>query len=93
MSSLFGALTTEENWMLCRYLCYQRKGRHLLQMSEKSGDKLSGVAGDAGAGAFWTKSRMEKVNLHSFFLAPIPDHNFPFVCFFLSNLSLPSQYN
>lgn len=52
MSSLFVALTTEENWMLCRYLCYQRRGCHLLQMSEKSGDKLSAVAGGAGAGAF-----------------------------------------
>lgn len=57
MSSLFVALTTEENWMLCRYLRYQRKGCHLLQMSEKSGDKLSGGAGDAVAGAFWTKSK------------------------------------
>lgn len=52
MSSLFVALTTEDSWMLCRYLRYQRRGRHLFQMSENSVDKLSGVAGDAGTGAF-----------------------------------------
>lgn len=57
MSSLFVALTTEENWRLCRYLRYQRGGGHLSQMLEKSGDKLAGVAGDAEAGVFWTKSK------------------------------------
>lgn len=52
MSSLFVALTTEENWRLCRYLRYQMGGGHLLQMFEMSGDKLAGVAGDAEAGVF-----------------------------------------
>lgn len=63
-SSLFAALTAEWSWRLCRYRARRRRGCCLLQMAGKSGGKLSGVVGDAGTGAFWTKSKGEEVNFH-----------------------------
>lgn len=49
-SSLFAAPTAEWSWRLCRFR--QRRGCCLPRVSGRSGDKLFGVVGDAGTGAF-----------------------------------------